>query len=113
MATVTPVVPSGSTDGSPIKIAATATAGTLFHTARASGIDEVFLWLTNTSSSDVLVTIEYGDATAPDHNVKMTAPANDTILALAGTRIQNSKTLKVFAATANVVNMFGSVNQYS
>lgn len=113
MATVTPVVPSASVDGAPIKIAATATPGTLFHTARPTGIDEIFAWLTNTSGADVVVTFELGGATAPDFNVKVTAPANDTILALAGARLQNSKTVRAFAASANVVNMFGSVNQYS
>lgn len=112
---LTPVIPSGTTDGMPVKVAQAATAGTLFHTcsATASVIDSVTLWLCNTSVTDVLATIELGDATAPDHNVKITVPANDLVIALAGHRMQNSKTVRVFAATINVINMFGNVDRYT
>lgn len=113
MATVTPVVPSASVDGAPLKIVATATPGSLFHTARASGIDEVFLWLTNTAAVDHQVTIEFGGVAAPDNHIIFVVPAKDTILALAGLRLQNSKVCRAFCAAANVVNMVGSVNQYT
>jgi hypothetical protein len=113
MGAVTPVIPSGSTDGAPVKIAATATAGTLFHTADVAAKDEVWMWLTNTDAVDRNVTVELGGATAPDYNVKFIVPAGETILALAGTRLTNSKTVKAFASAANVVNMFGNINRYS
>lgn len=112
MASITKVIPSGSTDGAPIKIGATATAGTLFHTAAASpALDEVYLYLTNTDTVDRKVTIEFGGATAPDFNVVVVVPAQDTILAIAGVPLTNAKTAKAFAAAANVVNMFGYINR--
>lgn len=113
MAILTAVLPSGSTDGSPVKIVPTATAGTLFHTAHATALDEVYMWLTNTSAADVLVTIEYGDNATPDHNIRTTVPANETLLAIPGVRLTNSKTVRAFAAVANVVNMFGNINRYA
>jgi hypothetical protein len=113
MATITKVLPSGSTDGAPVKVVATATAGTLFHTADATAKDEIYLTLTNTSTNDVVTTVEFGGATAPDFNVKFTVPANDTVLAIAGIPLTNSKTVKAFAATANVINMLGYVNRIS
>lgn len=109
------IVPSGgSADGKPTKIAATATAGTLFHTTVAAPVlSEIWLWLTNTSASDVIVTVEFGAATAPDCNVKFTVPASDTILAIPGITLAGSLTVKAFAATANVINMAGHINQIS
>ncbi len=67
---------SGSTQGQGIKIVQTATAGTTVHTTGTSAtvIDEVWLWLWNSHTADVLVTIEFGGATAPDQNIIMTIP---------------------------------------
>jgi hypothetical protein len=110
---ISKVVPSGSSNGAPVKVAATATAGTLFHTAHATALDEIYLFLTNTDTLDRKATIEFGDATAPDHNVKITVPAGDTIIAIAGVPLTNSLTVKVFADAANVVNMLGYINRIS
>lgn len=109
--TVTKRVPSGSTDGAPIKIAATATPGTLFHTADATALDEITMYLTNTDTVDRAVTVEFGTATAPDNNLKFIVPAGETILAVPGISLTNSKTCKAFCATANVVNMVGYINR--
>ena len=43
MATYTVLKLSGGTDGKNIKVAATATAGTLLHTAHATALDRVWL----------------------------------------------------------------------
>jgi hypothetical protein len=110
---ISKLVPSGSIDGAPVKIAATASAGTTFHTSHASALDEITMWLSNTDSVDRAVTVEFGGATAPDFNMKFIVPAGDTILALAGLVLTNSKTCKAFAAAANVVNMAGYVNRIS
>lgn len=114
MTTVTKVINSGSAgnpDGTPVKIAATATAGTLFHTAHATSLDEVWMWLTNTDTADRTATVEFGGATAPDFNIKFKIPAGETILAIPGIPLTNSKTVRVFASSANVVNMFGYINR--
>ena len=106
---------SASTNGKPIKVAATATAGTLIHTAIAgtSALDEVWLYAHNTSSGSVKLTIEYGDATAPDNHIEVNVGAEGTgpILVIPGFLLQNGLTIKAFAGTANVINIFGHVNR--
>lgn len=115
MATFTKQLLSASTNGKPIKVVATATAGTLIHTAIAgtSAFDEVWLYAHNTSASAVKLTIEYGDATAPDNNIEINIGAEGTgaILVVPGFLLQNGLTIKAFAGTANVINIFGYVNR--
>lgn len=113
MATITKLVPSGTTNGKPVKIVATATPGTTFHTAHATAIDEVTMYLTNTDTVDRVVTIEFGGATSPDNLIKITVPTQDTVLAVPGIPLTNSLVVTVFAAAANVVNMFGYINRIS
>jgi hypothetical protein len=74
MATFTKQVLSGSTDGKAVKVAATATAGTLLHTGSATvtTLDEVWLYAVNSSASSVKLTVEWGEATAPDGNIEVT-----------------------------------------
>lgn len=110
---------SASTDGKAIKIAATATAGTLIHTADASATpgaggvwDEIYLWAFNSSASPVVLTIEHGGPTAPDQNIVQTiAPQSGLVLVLPGVILQNSATVKAFAGTTNVVTVLGYVNR--
>ena len=61
MATFTKRILSNSTDGKAIKVAQTATAGTLIHTGDTvtSTLDEVWVYANNTSSSNVKLTIEW------------------------------------------------------
>lgn len=113
MATISKLVPSGSTNGRAVKIAATATAGTLFHTAHASALDEVTMYLTNTDTVDREVTVEFGGVTSPDDLLKFTVPAKETILAVPGVPVTGSVVVRAFAAAANVINMFGYVNRIS
>ena len=55
MATFSKQLLSGSTNGRPIAVSASATPGTIIHTSQSgtSGIDEVWLYATNTSTSSV------------------------------------------------------------
>lgn len=115
MATYSKQLLSGSTNGKAIKVAATATAGTTIHTAVSgtSSIDEVWLYAHNTSSSAVKLTLEWGEATAPDGNIEINIGAEGTglVLVAPGIPLQNSLVVKAFAATANVINIFGYVNR--
>lgn len=114
MATITKEFPSGGTgNGRPIKIAATATAGTLFHTAHATAKDEIYMYLTNTDTVDREVTVEFGGVTAPDDHLKFTVPTKDTILAIPGIPLTNLVVRAFCAAAANVVNMAGYINRIS
>lgn len=106
---------SGSTDGKPIKIAATATAGTAIHTAvagtTAGTFDEIYLYAQNNDTVARTLTIEFGDATAPDGNIIITLASKSGLqLIVPGLILQNEATVKAFASAANVVCVSGFVN---
>jgi len=117
MATFTKTLLSGSTDGKAIKVVQTATAGTTIHTAVSgtASFDEVWLYAHNSSAATVKLTLEWGEATAPDGNIEINIGAEGTGLVLVspGILLQNSLVIKAFAATANVVTLTGYVNRIS
>ena len=114
MASYGKVLLSGSTNGKQIKVAATATAGTTIHTAVSgtSDLDEIWLYAINSSTSPVKLTIEWGEATAPDGNIEITLAAEDGYsLIVPGLLLQNSLVVKAFASTADVILINGYVNR--
>jgi len=115
MATFTKLKLSGSTDGKAILVVQTATAGTTIHTAVSgtASLDEVWLYAHNSSSGAVKLTLEWGEATAPDGNIEINIGAEGTGLVLVspGLLLQNSLVIKAFAATANVITLTGYVNR--
>ena len=115
MATFTKTLLSGSTNGKAIKVAATSTAGTTIHTAVSgtSSLDEVWLYAHNSSASTVKLTLEWGEATAPDGNIEINIGAEGTglVLIAPGILLQNSLVIKAFAGTANVITLTGYVNR--
>lgn len=116
MATFTKTKLSGSTDGKGIKIAATATLGTTIHTGSSTAADyhEIWLYCVNSSTSAVKLTIEWGEATAPDGNIEMIIPPEDGFtLVVPGLLIKGNATplvVTAFAATTNVLIIHGFVN---
>ena len=117
MATFSKQLLSGSTNGKAIKVAATATAGTLIHTAvtGTTNLDEIWLYAVNSSASSVKLTFEWGEATAPDGNIEVTVlPEAGLVTVIPGLLLQGNATAKVvraFAGTANVVMIHGFVNR--
>lgn len=117
MATYTKTILSGSTDGKAVLVAATATPGTTIHTgsATATTLDEVWLYAVNTSTSAVKLTIEWGEATAPNGNIEQTIAAESgLVLITPGLLIKGNATplvVKAFAGTTNVITIHGYVNQ--
>ena len=115
MATFSKQLLSGSTNGKAIKVAATATAGTTIHTAVSgtASFDEVWLYAHNSSTGTVKLTLEWGEATAPDGNIEINIGAEGTglVLIAPGILLQNSLVIKAFAATTNVVTITGYVNR--
>jgi len=120
MATFTKLAlqPAGTTGtGLGVKVAATATPGTSIHTASTTTttVDEIWLYAVNTSTSAVKLTIEWGEATAPDGNIELTiAGEAGLVLVIPGLLLQGNATAKVvkaFAATANVIVLHGFVNR--
>ena len=122
MATFTKLAlqPAGTTGtGLAIKVAATATPGTAIHTASstATTIDEIWLYAVNTSASAVKLTLEWGEATAPDGNIELTVQPEAGLVTLTpGLLLQGNatpKVVKAFAATADVITIHGFVNRIS
>ena len=106
---------SGSTDGMPIKVVATATAGTTIHTAvagtTAGTFDEIWLYAYNGHTAAVDLTIEYGGATVPDQNIIVTLEAKSGLqMIVPGLILQNGLVVKAFASVANVITLSGWVN---
>ena len=110
--TFTKVVLSGSTSGKQIKVAATATAGTTIHTAHATSLDEIWLWAVNSSTTAVKITVEWGEATAPDGNIEVTIPGESGyLMVVPGLVLTGSLVVKAFAGTTNVLLVNGYVNR--
>ena len=112
MATFTKIQLSGGTTGKNIKVAATATAGTLIHTAHATDIDEIYLWAVNSDTTDHKLTIEFGGVASPDDLIEVTIPAESgLVLVIPGLTLTNSLVARAFAATADVIMINGFVNR--
>ena len=112
MATYTKLKLSGSTDGKGIKVVQTATAGDTIHTAHATALDEIWIYAVNSSASAVKLTLEWGEATAPDGNIEVTIPGESGLyLVIPGLLLTNSLVVKAFAGTANVLVIHGFVNR--
>jgi len=105
---------SASTNGRGIKIAATASPGTLLHTA-VSGIldqDEVWLYATNNHTANLELTLELGGVASPDDLVKFSVPfKNGLYLVVPGFVFNNGVAIRAFAATANLISVHGWVNR--
>lgn len=105
---------SGSTDGKPIKVVATATAGTLIHTAVAGTTngtyDEIWIYAQNNHTTLVTLTIEFGDADTGSNIIVTLASKAGLQLVIPGLILQNGATVKAFASTANVISLVGEVN---
>ncbi len=103
---------SGSADGQGIKVAATGSPGTLVHTAHATATDEVWLWCVNSSASAVKLTVQFGGTTDPDDSIEAGIdPESGLFLIVPGLVLSNSKVVRAFAATANVLVVHGYVNR--
>lgn len=112
--TVSRIPLSGSTHGRAIKVAATATAGTLIHTGTSSttDCDVVTLYAYNSSASSVNLTIEWGGVSDPDDLIKLSIPATSGLtLVCPDLVIRNSLVVRAFAGTTNVVTVQGFVNR--
>lgn len=106
---------SGGTDGIGVKVVATASAGTDIHTANsvtASGLyDEITLYATNTHTSAVTLTIQFGGTTAVTNDIIHVIQPNETLLVVPGLILQNSLIVKAYASNANTTSIHGYVNR--
>ena len=104
---------SESTNGEPIIVSGNATGtAVLVHTAvnAAGDFDEVELFANNTSEGTIDVTIEVAGA-AQTNLIVRTIPAKTTKLVLEGVFLDGGMTVKVFASTVDVINVYGKVGR--
>ena len=104
---------SESANGVGIKIAAVATAGTLIHTAVGGAVnfDEIWIWAYNSHTAAVVLTIEMGGVSDPDHHIVKTIPVDDGLtLVVPGLILNGAATVRGFASIANVVVAWGYVH---
>jgi len=112
MATFTKELLSGSTDGAPIDVAATATPGTLIHTAHATSLDEVWIYAFNTSGAKRTLTIEFGGVAGKDLvTCELAAIGCGLILVIPGSTLTGSLAVRAFCSVANDVSIVGWVNR--
>ena len=104
---------SESTNGRQIKVVATASSGTLIHTAHATAFDEVWLYAVNDTATDRLLNIQWGGTTATDDDIEYTVKAqNGLYLIIPGLILTGSTTIRAFcAAAANAIQISGYVNR--
>lgn len=114
MATYTKLPLSGAADGKGVKVVATSTTGTTIHTAHSTSLDEIWLFVVNTSTSAVKLTLEWGTTTAADGNIEITIPPESGLYQVVpGLLLTNSLLVTAFAGSANVLLVFGYVNRIS
>ena len=118
MATYTKTLLSGSSQGQPITVVQTASTGTTIHATGTSSttIDEVWLYANNTSTSPVLLTVQFGGTASPQNAKPITlAPQSGDVLIVAGLPLTGTgsaaTTIYAFAATASVITISGYVNR--
>jgi hypothetical protein len=115
MATAKKRLLSGCVDGKPIKVVATATAGTPVHTAVAGTtpgtVDEIWLWAHNSGTHSVVLTIEWGGTVVPDHVLRYPLSAGGGLVPISpGFILQNGHAVNAFATEGDVVTLLGFVN---
>lgn len=107
--------PSGSVNGLPILVAATASPGTTIHTATtvvtAGTYDEIEIWAYNSNNASLALTIQFGGITSPLNDIKTTlAPQAGLVLIVAGLRLNNGLIVRAYAAVANLVTIHCKVD---
>jgi hypothetical protein len=118
VATFSKITLSGSTDGRPIKVAATSIgSGTTIHTASTttSVYDEIWLYAMNSHTSNVKLTLGWGGTSDPDDLIELTITAESGLVLVApGLLLKGNATaliVKAAAASANYITLHGYVNR--
>jgi len=107
---------SGAPVGNGVIQLGDASPGTEVHTATGvtsdDEVDEIWLWASNTSVADVVLTLEVG-GTGVANEIDVTVPANGAVPVLQGHPVNNGIAIAGYAATASVVNVYGFVERNS
>lgn len=112
MATIKREILSGSTNGLPEDLGTSATTIHEIETTTAD-FEEVWVWLSNITTSQVVVQLQIGHDTDTDKRVMVKVPAEETVLAIPGWTFKGQagpKYVKGQTGSANQVNFSGYVN---
>ena len=106
-------IPSGSSDGRPIAVAATASPGTTLHAAtNTSGqVDEIWVTAWNVDTVARELTIELGGSSTSDQLVVSIPARSGGVLVVNGARLAGGVAVKAFAASASKINCVVTVNR--
>jgi len=108
---------SGSTDGRPIKVAATVLgSATTIHTVAAGtdAVERVWLYASNQDTVARDLTIAWGGTTSPDDESTIELqPKAGRVLVVGGDLLRNGLVVKAYASAANVVMLSGYAFQYT
>jgi hypothetical protein len=113
MATFTKTFLSSSVNGASTLVSASATPGTLIHTAQPgiTGLDEVWIYADNSASTSVKLTVEFG-GTAEKDQIELSIPGESgLVLVVPGLPLNNSAVVRAFSASANLISVLGYVNR--
>lgn len=117
MGTISKEILSASSNGKPIQITTTGSTGTTIHTTLSSStiIDEVWLYATNSATTQTNLTIEYGDVGVANE-IQIGIPSRSGLsIVLAGTVLKedgsSGSVIRGFASVANAINIVGYVNR--
>ena len=115
MATYSKQLLSGSTNGRSIAVSATATPGTLIHTATSvsGALDEIWLYADNNTASPVKLTVEFGGATTADQIEITIAGESGLILISPGLILNGGTVVRSFCGTSSAISVVGYVNRIS
>ena len=117
MATFTKKILSGSTNGRAIQVSATSSPGTTIHTGPTgtSVLQEIWLYGMNADTTARKVTLEWGATGTTSDQIELTIPGETGLTlitpGLIVRGVDPALTIRAFAATTNVVNVFGYVNE--
>ena len=115
MATISRNILSGSTNGRPLSLAIDSGTFTTVHTGPTTAADmiEAWVWISNISTSQEIVTIAIG-GTADGDKMKIKVPPESTVLALPGITIKGDGgsgiAITAASTTANKCNATGYIN---
>ena len=105
---------SGSIDGVGILVTQAATLGSPIHTAVAgtSSFDEVWLYASNSATSAIELTVEWGGPNNPSASFATTIPSRSgRTLIVDGRLINNGRKITAFSNPANYIAIDGFINQ--
>ena len=106
---------SNSASGQQIKISATSALGAPLLHAAVSGtadLDEIWIWAQNSNSVGGKLTVEWGASQSPDDELEITIPPESGyVLVVPGLLLNNSASVRAFAASANLFMINGYVNR--